>query len=48
MNKKFAKPTTVEEAFQEAKLYYKNARESLKKSPIEYGISISLDTIAEG
>jgi hypothetical protein len=31
-------PTTAEEAFLQAERYYKNAKQTLKKSPIEYDI----------
>ena len=37
MKKKIKIPKTPKEAFTEAELFYKNALETLSKSPIEYG-----------
>ncbi|MFQ6114645.1 MAG: DUF5618 family protein [bacterium] len=36
MKKKFATPKSPKEAFAEAKALYENARETLKKSPVEF------------
>ncbi len=38
MKKRVIIPKTPKEAFAEAELFYKNARETLAKSPVEFGI----------